>query len=141
MRRIDQRAEPEFLLDTARLNAKYAENSDNPYRLWTGTTEVPYDADPVWLKRILYDAAGRYIDAMKKRGWELMDKIRIGSPRIARDESGLPDLSRIEYRLRGTFKFQGPPRTTVLELDPATVKQAPDHLITLAQARQAWGIA
>ena len=132
-------AQPDYLLDTAAINAKYASRADNPRRFRTGVFRVPFDCVGGLLRGICEDKAKRFVSDLFKQGWELEGNVQMGNPRVAHDEYGLPDLSEREITVCGVFKFQGKNRIVSLELDPASVKQAPDHVLTVAEARKAWG--
>ena len=138
--RVSSPQTPDYLLDTTQLNRKYAEGADNPLRYITGETRVDYDCQGERLQQVLYDKAWQFIDAEKKQGWELQGQLHFDDPKIAKDDNGLPDLGKVAYRITGQFKYQGPPRTIRTELDPATIRQAPDQTITTADALKAWGL-
>ena len=139
MDRVSAPQQLEFLLDTERINEKYAERADNPLRYITGSTRVDRDCVGAALKSALYEAAWKFIDNEKKQGWELQGTLHFDNPRTAKLDTGVTDLGAVEYRITGVFKYQGPPRTIRTELDPAIIKQAPDHTINAADAQKAWG--
>lgn len=132
-----QTTEPEFLIDTAAINRKYAAQRDNPHRTWTGVTQVDVDCAGEILKRHLYSACGRFIDAMRKRNWDLVGRLFVGSPHQARNDNGILLLGRVEYSIRGGFKFTEPLRPLRTEVPSGLVKRDPDHTITLAEAKKA----
>ena len=131
------RTEPEFLVDTVAINRKHAAHRDNPYRTWTGVTTVDFDCTGEMLERRLYDAAGRFINAMTKRGWDLAGKVNIGSPHQARNDDGTPISGKVEYQLKAGFKFTEPLRVSRIEIPTGLVKRDPEHVITLAEAKKA----
>lgn len=131
------RTEPEFLIDTAAINRKYAARRDNPHRTWTGVTQVDIDCTGEMLKRRLYDACGRFIEAMRKRNWDLVGQVYVGDPHQARDEHGVPSLGKVEYRIKGGFKFTEPLRAARIDIPTGLIKRDPEHTITAKEAKKA----
>ncbi len=131
------RTEPEFLIDTVAINRKYAAQRDNPYRTWTGVTLVDIDCLGDMLKRRLRDAAVRFIEAMRKRSWDLEGRVYVGDPHQARNDDGTPISGKVEYRIKGGFKFASPLKTVRTEIPTGLIKRDRDHVITLSEARKA----
>ena len=133
-----RRLEPEFLLDTVAINAKYRKRREDPRRQWTGTTQVDADCQGEMLKRRLYEVTNRFLIAMQKRDWELYSKVHITGPFRAYDfNSALPILGKVEYHLRATFKLTAPLRPLPLEIPTGLIKRDPEHTITLRDALRA----
>lgn len=118
--------EPNFLIDTAAINRKYAARADNPYRTWTGATTVPYDCTGETLKKMLYDASGRFLEAMDKKNWTLVSKLRIRDNGFSRDGvTGLPMMDKVEYVIVGIFKYVHSTEMIRTELPPEMVLNHP----------------
>jgi hypothetical protein len=129
--------EPEFLIDTAAINRKYASRKDDPRRTWTGTTQLPYDCEGESRVKALYEACGRFINSMKKRNWDLIGKLYVDPPTTAYDiDTSIPLLDKREYHIRGVFQFQEPLRPARIEIPSGLVKRDPEHKITAAEAKK-----
>ena len=133
-------SEPDYLLDTASINARFAASSDNPRRIRTGVCKVPYDCVGGSLRAMLYDRASMFVEAMHKQGWELEGGLQMGNPRPAYDEFGLPDMSLREVTIQGIFKFVNKGEVIRLYLDPAAVRREPDQTLSARDALRAWGL-
>ena len=76
-----------------------------------------------------------------KDGFELASPLRLTGPFPYHDRhSGAVLLGEEEYRWQGIFKQTRSTEIVRQELDPATVKQAPDHRLTLKEAIKAWDV-
>src|SRR3990167_524020 len=78
--------EPQFLIDTAALNRKYANSArqQDARRWFTGVTQVDVDCTGAHLKEKLVDAAKRFIEAFYKKRWDLVGQVYVGQPHKAR---------------------------------------------------------
>lgn len=132
--------EPQYLLDTAALNRKYAERGENPYRYWVGSVNIDQDCLGESLKSRLYEAAWTFIDAKKKQGWELEGSLHFDEPKRALTDEGLPHLGQVTYRITGVFKYWGKREVIREEFDPAIIASEPDKTITTADAMKALGL-
>lgn len=132
--------EPDFLIDTEAVNAKYRARSGDPRRTWTGTTLVDQDCKGDLLQKRLYEAGGKFIQAMAKKGWDLIGKVKIKGPFTARDiETNAVLMGKNEWHLEAAFRLQSAPRTIRTELPPGVVRRDPEHRLTTAEAVRAWG--
>ena len=138
--RVTSFAEPTNLLDTSVLNEKYAARMDNPYRVKSGTTRIPYDCVGEGLKQVLYDRGWQFLSAMDKQGWTLEGQLEMSNPRPALDDMGLPDLSQRMVTIRGVFKYNPPMRIIRTEFDPNIIQREPDQTISTRDALKALGL-
>ena len=130
--------EHEILIDTAAVNAKYAKYRDDPRRWWTGVTQADSDCQGESLQRKLYEASGRFIEAMGKRGWDLQGKVYVAPAHSVRDmATGAVILGKFEYAIRGLFKMAHTPKPDRIEIPAGLVKREPDQKITLSEAVKA----
>lgn len=133
---------PDYLLDTDAINKRYEAGFDNPYRIITGTVMVPVDWQGTKLEKWLRQSGDTLIQNMEKKNFRLASTLRIDFiPGPAEDsDTGLIRYDMIRYFMAGIFKYDGPFRIKRTEVDPALVKQAPDHTLTTAEAAKAWGV-
>lgn len=132
--------EPEFLLDTAAINHKYAAIKHDPRRWWTGSFHAPYDcayASPSF-QTIAQERCGRFVEAMRKRGWDLISRLKVSGPDKAREtDTNAILLDKLQYYVKGVFQLAETPKPVRVEIPPGLVKRDPEHRITLADARKA----
>ena len=128
-----------FLIDTAAINKRYRARQDNPYRTWTGTTNVDQDNTGETLKKTLYEACNRFLVAMEKRNWTLASKLRVRTNGIAHDlQTSLPLIGKVEYTIAGIFKFHEAPKMIRTEVPAELVKWNGESTASLIQAQKAW---
>lgn len=133
--------EPQFLLDTAAINAKYAKTADDPRRWWTGTFQTPFDCAyrSEAFEKIARERCSRFIDAMRKKGWDLVSRLSVYGPQRAHDiDSNIVLLDKREYRVRGVFQLASTPKSVRFEIPPALVKRDPEQTISLSEASKAF---
>ena len=128
-------SEPQFLIDTVAINRKYAAMKHDPRRWWTGVFQAPVGCSDGQRRRLAYDACGRWIEAMKKRRWDLVGRVSMYGPRRAHDiNTNITLLDREEYILRAVFKLADTPVTELIEIPTGLIKRDPEHTITLHEA-------
>jgi hypothetical protein len=132
-----KRKKPDFLLDTARINAKYARRKDNPLRIRTGSFHLPKEMKGPTLVRAQDGATGAFVRAFEQRGWVLQDHVQLEGPFQAYTEARLPILDKYEWRCAGTFKGVQTQEEVRIELPPGIVRRDPEHEITLKEAIKA----
>lgn len=127
--------EPDYLIDTARLNRKLARRANNPYREHTCAFPVPKTMDRWAFERRAKQALGTFLETMEKEGWVLVSKLRFERRDGFHDleQGAMPDCW--EYRVTGLFKTT--PKPLRIEVPPGLVKQDPEHRITLKEALRA----
>ena len=128
--------EPDYLIDTARVNREMAARNRSPFRRHNCDINVPKDASPGAFRQRMKEAIETFIDALGKSGWDLASGFSFERREIAIDfEKGvLPD--HVCYRVSALFKTD--PKPVRLELPSALVKRDPEHRITLKEAMHAW---
>jgi hypothetical protein len=126
--------EPEFLIDTVAINRKYAARKDDPRRTWTGAYRAPKGCSPDQFERISQEACHRFVEAMRKKGWDIYGKPQVHGPRKARDLDGLVLLDMDEYLICIVFKLASTPKPIHDEVPTGLIKRDPEHTITLAEA-------
>tara|TARA_Y100000310_G_C20689057_1_gene820996 strand:- start:163 stop:591 length:429 start_codon:yes stop_codon:yes gene_type:complete len=138
--RVAANQQPEFLIDTAAVNAKYAAIRHDPRRWWTGSFHAPYDCifgSDAFVK-LARERCNRFVDAMKKRGWDLISKLKVYEMGKARDiNSNVVLLDKLNYNVKGVFQLAETPKPMRTEIPPGLVKRDPEHTITLSEARRA----
>jgi len=128
--------EPDFTIDTAKLQAKADARKDNPLRWKELTFTLPSDIQPAMAEKVAKAAIGRGLAAMKKQGWDLHSDLRTYGPFPAVDPTtGYRLLGHKEYRLKAAFKFINTPKPKDI------VKQSPDHRITAKEAAKALSLS
>lgn len=133
--------EPQFLIDTAAINAKYAKTAGDPRRWWTGTFQTPFDcvyrSDA--FEKLARERCGRFINAMHKKGWDLVSRLSVYGPQRAHDiDSNIVLLDKREYRVRGVFQLASTPKPVRLEIPPDLVRREPEQTISLSDATAAF---
>ena len=132
-----QSTEPEFLIDTAAVNKRLAAQRADPRRWWTGTFRAPKECTRAQLQSTARESCNRFVQAMLKKGWDLIGKFYMYGPNTARDlESGAVLLDKNEFLVKAVFQMAETPKTVRLELPPGIVKRDPAHRITAAEARK-----
>jgi hypothetical protein len=131
--------EPQFLIDTEALNAKYAKRRDDPRRMFEGAFRMPKGASAQQLERVAREAIDRFIEAMRKKGWDLYSRVSVYKADMCRDidNPSVVLLDKDEYRARAIFKMASTPVRVREEVPPGLVKRDPEHTITLGEALRA----
>tara|TARA_Y100000310_G_C20237501_1_gene603053 strand:+ start:169 stop:600 length:432 start_codon:yes stop_codon:yes gene_type:complete len=138
--RVATNTEPEFLIDTAAINAKYAAIRHDPRRWWTGTFHAPYDCQfgSDAFAQLARERCSRFVAAMQKRGWDLISKLKVYEMGRARDiETNAVLLDKRNYNVKGVFQLAETPKPSRIEIPAGLVKKDPEHRITLAEANRA----
>lgn len=132
---------PDFLLDTAAINAKRLAAVQTALHWQTGTFQVPKGVSQQVFERLKRVAALRYIDMMSKRGWTLQSKLYLDGPHRAYDiRDAVVLLDKDEYRIRAQFRKENP-KYIRTEVPRELVKQDPEHRLTVKDAMKIDGIA
>lgn len=132
---------PDFLLDVAKIQRRMNARAQQPMRFKIGVFRMPLNASTAAAERFAHDQIGTWINREAKEGWELKSDVRITGPYKAHDAEGTAELPGIgEYRVRAMFKMTRSVNPLRIELNPATVKQDPEHRLTLKEAGRAWGV-
>ena len=136
------KGEPDFLLDSAKIQARVNEQAKNPVRPDICSFTIPNDASISYCESRMSEAIGQWIAWKAKEDWSLDSDVRRIGRFPARDiETGTVILGRSEFRYWARFRYAGPtPKALRIPLNPATVRQAPDHRLTLKEAMRAWNI-
>lgn len=130
--------EPNFLLDTVEINKKYSAYKDDPRRYQSGTFRAPKGCNTGQLANIGRERGYRYIDVMRKKGWDLVGKLKAFGPKPARDlATGVIVLDEDEYVLLGLFQLAERPKPMPLEVPTGLIRRDPEHTITLHEAKKA----
>jgi hypothetical protein len=132
-----KRKQPDFLLDTTKINTKYARRKDNPLRIRTGSFHLPKEMKGRTLEKAQDGAMGAFVQAFEQRGWVLQDRVQLEGPFQARTEDRIPILGTNEWRCVGTFKGVQTQQDIRIELPPGIVRRDPEHEITLKEAIKA----
>mgnify|MGYP001575821561 FL=1 len=133
---------PDFLLDTARIQARQDILGRQSIRLQRAECRVPLEASQKQREEMLRATIGKWLRWQEQDHWYLVSDITVGKPSFARDmQSGIVILGAQSYPLTASFKWRGPaPKPVRIELDGRTVKQDPEHRLTLKEAMKAWNI-
>ena len=135
------RSGPDFLLDTQRIQRRLDARKDNPYRRRMVWFRVPKEGSRRVFDLLTHSAAEKFIHHEDRDGWELVERLTITGPYPYYDPStGLLSPGDSEYRWHGRFRQRRTPRLVRMELDPATVKQDPEHRLTVKEAMKAWNV-
>ena len=120
---------PSLLLDTEKIQKRVDRRNQNPFEWKVGTFHVPTDMGRDMFEHQFALKVRIFMEAMRDSGWDLCRKADLRGPFEAFDlDTGLLIPGHQEWRVRGYFKYVGPtPKAERIELDPARVKQAPDH--------------
>jgi len=130
---------PEFLLDTEKLNKRLAATANNPRRWLTGSFHASKGMSRQMFENMAKEKVGKWVEWKAKEGWVLDSKPQVFGPfRAYALNSNLPLLGNDEFRVRAVFKTVPKPIRTMI--DPAIIKQAPDHTLTRHEAVKAWGM-
>ena len=136
------RTGPDFLLDTRAIQRRLDDRKDNPYRIRTVVFRAPADCSRRVFEELKRVAGEKMLTWESKDGWELSSPLRLTGPFPYHDRgSGAVLLGEQEYRWQGIFKQTRSPGMVRQELDPATVKQDPEHRLTVREAMKAWHVA
>lgn len=131
----------DFLLDTAVIQRRLDARKDNPYRIRTVVFRAPVDCSRRVFEELKRIAGEKFLAWESQDGWELASPLRLTGPFTYHDRTnGAVLLGDSEYRWQGIFRQTRSQKAVRLELDPATVKQDPEHRLTLKEAMRAWGI-
>lgn len=127
--------EPDYLVDTARINRRMAKRNVNPYRDWRCDVTVPKDSSPRAFRQRMKDSIDTFIKHLNQEGWTLVSTMRFTrSDRAVDMEKGpLPDC--VTYHVTGTFKTN--PKPIRIEVPEGLVKRDPEQRISLKQAMRA----
>tara|TARA_Y100000310_G_scaffold314725_1_gene364378 strand:+ start:75 stop:449 length:375 start_codon:yes stop_codon:yes gene_type:complete len=99
----------DFNLDVAALNRKYAASKDDPRRTWTGTFQVPKGISQSMFERLSQARCGRFVEALNKKGWDLIGRLQVFGPFACHDlQTAVVLLDQNEYRVRGPFRLRKP---------------------------------
>src|SRR3990167_282314 len=61
---------PNFLIDTEAANKRLAAEANNPFRWKIGSFRMPKDASKAQIKTRAADLSYKFVDVLKKQGWE-----------------------------------------------------------------------
>lgn len=133
---------PDFLLDVAAIQARLNARAQQHMRSSETWFNLPDSASKETKRKMAHDAIGHWIRWMAQDHWALASDVRItGKTRPAMTPDNVILLGETAYQMLAVFRYAGPsPKFTRIELNPATVKQAPDHRLTLREAVKAWGL-
>ncbi len=85
-----------------------------------------------------YQSCGRFIEAMKKRRWDVVGKCYVYGPYPAHDiDSSAIILGEVEYQIRAVFQLADTPKIVRDEVPTGLIRRDPEHTITLAEAKKA----
>ena len=134
-RDLPKGGEPDYLIDTARINRRLAGRNQNPYREHICAFPMPKQISSRAFKARAKGAIETFLGTMEKSGWTLEGKLRYERREVATDPDGkvLPEC--FEYRVTGLFKTR--PKPWRIEVPAGLVKQDPEHRITLREAIRA----
>lgn len=135
--RVATTLEPEFLIDTEAINKRLRETKEDPRRWFVGSFFAPYDCvyKSDSFRALAKERTSRFIDAMRKKGWDIIEAPQVFGPFEARNiDSGAVLLDQKEYRVRAVFQLQETPKLIRDEVPSGLVKRDPEHTITLKQA-------
>lgn len=136
---LAKRQEPDYLLDTNALNAKYALRNQNPLRYITGRFDAPDGMSKEGFERLAKQMSVKFVESMGKRGWTLMTDLRVKGPQYSRDMgTGAVLLGQHTFQVAGTFATVSQP--VRLELPPGIVRKDPEQKISLKEAARALGL-
>ena len=134
---------PDFLIDATKIQAHQDALKQQTRRWQPGFFRVPVDASGMVKKQSYEDAIGKWIGQQSRQGWLLDSGVHVRGPFKAFDESGIiPLLGIVQYEVRAVFNWD---RTRSVQniripINPAVVRQDPEHRLTLKEAIKAWGI-
>ena len=132
---------PDFLLDVGRIQRRLNRLAQSPRRIDGGSFRIEMDASVAVMRSRWDEKMNDWISQMSRKGWTLNSGIRRKGYMKAQDPSGKPIEGMLEVVVEAEFKYTGPtPQNVRVELNPATVKRAPDHALTLREATKAWNI-
>lgn len=130
--------EPNFLIDTRAINAKYARRRHDPRRTWTGVTRVDVAMSEGQKASALREAANRFLQAMHKRRWDIDGRLFLRGPFPDRDDAtGAVILGKELYKIVGVFRLADPPKPRRIEIPAGLVQREPDQVISVAEAKKA----
>lgn len=131
----------DFLLNTRAIQVRLDARSDNPHRIRTVVFRAPQGCSRRVFDQLKKAAGERMLTWEAKDGWELSSPLRLTGPFPYSDRNtGALVLGEEEYRWQGIFRYTRSPKKVRIELDPATVKQDPEHKLTVQEAMKAWKI-
>lgn len=129
------------MLDTQAIQKRLDARRDNPYRIRTVVFRAPKGCSRRVFEQLKKAAGERMLAWESKDGWELTSPLRLIGPFPYHDRTnGILLLGDEEYRWQGIFRYTRSQKTVRIEIDPATVKQDPEHRLTVKEAIKAWGI-
>ena len=138
---MDDKQGPDFLLDTAKIQASLDKRKESSLRASTMQLRVPSDATPAQIEQAAQEAIGKWVNWMSKDGYELRSDMQWNGPLPLRDETtGAVILGQKTYHIKATFQSMKSTSPVRIELNPAVVKRDPEHRLTLHEARKAWGL-
>ena len=116
--------EPEFKLDIDAINKKYRARKDDP-RCFTASFHVPYYCpfDSGHFKSIAKERCERFIEAMSKKGWDLISRLRVFEGETAHDINTNEELiDKRNHRVAGIFQLASTPKPMRLEVPEGLAK-------------------
>ena len=135
------RTGPDFLLNTQRIQRRLDARKDNPYRIKTVVFRAPKDCSLRVFEMLKKNAGEKMLAWEAKDGFVLASPLRLTGPFPYHDiDTGIVLLGDSEYRWQGIFRYERSQKMVRQELDPATVKQDPEHRLTLKEAVKAWKV-
>lgn len=131
--------EPRFLIDTAAINRKYAKRKDDPRRMFEACFRTNKGITPGQLDTIAREAIGRFIEAFRKKGWDLYSRVSVYKADSCRDidNPGVVLLDKDEYRARAIFRMASTPKPIREEVPSGLVLRDPEQRISLSDAIKA----
>ena len=121
---------PNLLLDTAAIQKKYDARQRTNQRVKEAVFTAPRGLSKEVFERGTRQNINTWLTALLKQGWQLISRVEVGPPGVAREEHGIVILDRQEFRVRGVFKLVGPYVKQRIEFPLDTVKQDPAHKVT-----------
>ena len=132
------RTEPEFLIDTAAINKKYAAMKDDPRRWWTGVFQTDAECKDELLKKKTYDSCQRFVVAMAKRDWDLVGGVHVYGPFKLHDiDTSVVILGKSEWKVRAIFRLAQSLKSIRMEVPSGLVRRDPEQRLTLREALRA----
>lgn len=132
--KLPKKKEPEYLLDTNRLNKLLVAKNQSPSHWKEGTFMLPDKGLDQWAaERLVKEKCWAWINSLAKQGWDLDSKPEVRGPFPAFDidkQTVVPD--KREFRVRALFKTV--PKPIRIEVPTDSIKQDPDHAVTLREA-------
>jgi len=126
--------QPDFLIDVEAINRKYAARKGDPRRVWTGTFQSPKDASKTVFESSSKEKCNRFVDAIGKRGWDLVSGLKVYGPFVCYDiRDKVLLLGTDEYRVSGVFRLRKP-KPVRTEIPVGLVRQLPEQNISLEEA-------